>query len=73
MKKMLDKIKNAFAGLQSKAESFVKDESGDTNFISIAIILIVVIVIAVVFIGFADDIKAAFDSATGDLLGRLHY
>ncbi len=73
MKKLLDKIKSAFSGVQTKAEDFVKDESGDTNFISIAIILIVVIVIAVVFITFSDTIKTKFDAATGDLLGRLKY
>lgn len=47
------------------------DERGDTNFISIAIILIVVIGIAVLFIAFGTDIKNAFTTAKDKLLATL--
>lgn len=43
---------NAKAGFRK----FMKDEKGDTNFISILIILGVVIALAGVFIGFKDSI-----------------
>ena len=43
---------NAKAGFRK----FMKDEKGDTNFISILIILGVVIALAGVFIGFKEDI-----------------
>lgn len=73
MKKLFDKIKSALVRGKIAADSFIYEETGDTNFISIAIILVVVIVIAVLFIGFADDIGESFSNATGDLLDKLKY
>lgn len=35
---------------------FVKDENGDTNFISIIIILAIVMVVAAIFVGFKEQI-----------------
>lgn len=42
--------------LKCAAQKFGKSERGDTNFISILIILGIVIVVATVFIGFKDQI-----------------
>lgn len=39
-----------------KVQGFLKEEKGDTNFISILIILGVVVVLAGVFMGFKDQI-----------------
>ncbi len=49
------------------AQNLLTDERGDTNFLSIAIILVVVITVAVVFIGFKDQILGWFQTAIGDL------
>lgn len=53
--------------LKAKLSSFTKDERGDTNFISIIVILGVVIVVAGVFIGFGSNI---IDWVNGNLLGN---
>lgn len=57
----------AISGFKSK----LADERGDTNFISIAIILIVVIGIAVVFIGFGQTITGWINSKIGELKEAL--
>lgn len=41
---------------KEQVKAFLRDESGDTNFISIIIILGIVIVLAGIFIGFKDKI-----------------
>lgn len=71
MKKLMNKLNNALMQAKDKAAEFVSNERGDTNFISIAIILIVIIGVAIVFIGFRDSILAAFTEATQDLLDAL--
>lgn len=71
MKKLMKKLNNALVRMQCEATRFCSEERGDTNFISIAIILIVVIGVAVVFIGFRDKILTAFNQATQDLLRAL--
>lgn len=71
MKKLMKKLNNALVRMQCEATRVCSEERGDTNFISIAIILIVVIGVAVVFIGFRDKILAAFNQATQDLLRAL--
>lgn len=71
MKKLMNKLNNALMQAKNKAAEFVSNERGDTNFISIAIILIVIIGVAIVFIGFRDSILAAFSEATQDLLDAL--
>lgn len=67
----MNKLNNALMQAKDKAAEFVSNERGDTNFISIAIILIVIIGVAIVFIGFRDSILAAFTEATQDLLDAL--
>lgn len=71
MKKLMNKLNNVLMQAKDKAAEFVSNERGDTNFISIAIILIVIIGVAIVFIGFRDSILAAFTEATQDLLDAL--
>ena len=58
LKKLINKIEDALGKLACKvAESeAVQEERGDTNFISILIILGVVIILAGVFMGFKDQI-----------------
>lgn len=49
--------------LQAKAANKLKEERGDTNFLSIIIILAIVLVIAVVFIAFKDEIIGLLSTA----------
>ena len=57
-------------GLKAKAgiRNFLKKEDGDTNFISIVIILVIVLVVAAVFIGFKDQIMGAATEVFGDFM-----
>lgn len=71
MKKLKEKIRNQLIDLCVSAETFLREDRGDTNFISIAIILIVVIALAVVFIGFKDQLLPKLKSAIDELLGKL--
>lgn len=49
-------ILNAYIKAITGLNSFIKKENGDTNFISILIILGIVILLAVVFMAFKDQI-----------------
>lgn len=71
MKKLLKKLNTAFLKARFAANNFVTDERGDTNFVSIAIILVVVIGIAIVFIAFGDKLTAGLETKTNDLLTAL--
>lgn len=71
MKKLMKKLNNALVRMQCEATRVCSEERGDTNFISIAIILIVVIGIAVLFIQFGDRIATTFKTEVNDLLGKL--
>ena len=53
---MIEGFNALCAMIMLKVQGFLKDEKGDTNFISILIILGVVVVLAGVFIGFKDQI-----------------
>lgn len=57
---MLDKIKEkltkAFYKVQTEVYCATHDDQGDTNFISIIIVLGIVIIVAGVFVGFKDQI-----------------
>lgn len=53
---MLKKLDKMFIKLMTKQNLLLKEERGDTNFISILILLAVAISLAVIFIGFKDNI-----------------
>lgn len=71
MKNLKEKIRTLEVKALCGLRSFLKDEKGDTNFISIAIILVVVIGIATLFITFSGDIKTKFNTSTTKLLAAL--
>lgn len=71
MKKLFIKPNSTLLAAKLAARNFVSDERGDTNFVSIAIILIVVIVIAIVFITLGDELVAALSEKIQDLLDAL--
>lgn len=67
MRKLLDKINLSLLKAKMAMNDFMNDESGDTNFISIAIILVVVIVVAIVFITFSQEMGAALEESIEEL------
>lgn len=71
MKKLMEKLGNALIRAKLEANRFVNEEKGDTNFISIAIILVVVIVIAIVFITLGQDLGDKLSQKVSELMGAL--
>ena len=71
MKKLINKLNSLFVRGKVEGEHLLRNERGDTNFISIAIIMVVVIAVAVVFIAFKDEILGLFNSKTDELMGAL--
>lgn len=71
MKKLINKFKKSMLRAQIAATDFLTEERGDTNFISIAIILIAIIAIAVVFIAFRDQILSKLQQAIQDLFNAF--
>lgn len=73
---MLDKIKEkltkAFCKVQTEIYCAAHDEQGDTNFISIIIVLGIVIIVAGVFVGFKDQILGAASNAIRDFGNLFH-
>lgn len=56
MKKILNKIDKMLIAAKVKISMAVQEERGDTNFISILVILGVVLLLATTFMGFKDRI-----------------
>lgn len=75
MNRLREKLDNiifrAQFAVKNAANNLVEDEKGDTNFLSIAIVLIVVLAVAVAFIGFKDQLLPKFNTAISDLMSHL--
>lgn len=71
MNKISEMINLAIMKMMLMIESFNEEERGDTNFISIAIILVVVLGLAVIFIGFGDSLTTGLTEAINELKGAL--
>lgn len=67
MRKWIDK---KFVGAKVALENVMSDETGDTNFISIAIILGIVLVVAMTFIGYKDRIMDKVATDVAPFLGQ---
>ena len=67
MKRIKEKFENALLRGKLAINRFVTEERGDTNFLSIAIVLVVVLALAVVFIGFGDKVTTWVNNAIADL------
>ncbi len=52
--------------LKERAKNALKNEDGDTNFLSIIIILAIVLVVAIVFIALKDEILDLVEKAWSD-------
>lgn len=72
MKKLVEKFDALLLSAKLAAQRFAAEERGDTNFISIAIVLVVIIGIAIIFIGFANDISDSLGSSVNNLLKTLN-
>ena len=71
MKKIAEKIGNALIRAKLSMSRFAKEERGDTNFMSIAIILIIVLALAAVFIAFGKQLLPGLNEKTGEILDAL--
>lgn len=71
MKKFFNKSNLLLTRAKFAAEDFLNEERGDTNFISIAIILVIVISIAVIFAGLGDTISNALNNSIEKLKSAL--
>ena len=71
MSKIKNMINLAMLRCMLMIESFKEEERGDTNFLSIAIVLVVVLGLAVVFITFGDSLTAGLETAIEELKGAL--
>lgn len=71
MKKIKEKIEQALISAKLAMTRFASEERGDTNFLSIAIILVVVLALAVVFIAFGDKVTGWVNDAIKDLENAL--
>lgn len=72
MKKLIKKLDSVLFATKIAAKNFVEDERGDTNFISIAIILVVVIVIAILFITLGQDLAKSLETKIKELMDALN-
>lgn len=69
---MLRRKMDCFAiGLKNRADELLSREDGDTNFLSIIIVLVIVLGVAVVFIGFSNQITSAASTKIEELLNTL--
>ena len=71
MKKIKEKIEQALISAKLAMTRFASEERGDTNFLSIAIILVVVLALAVVFIAFGDELTGMLGESTEELFDAL--
>lgn len=69
MRKALDKMALL---VMSKWNRFVQEEEGDTNFISIIVILGIVLVVGALFVGFKDQIINAATGMINNGLAGIH-
>lgn len=67
MKKIKEKINSALLRGKLAMDRFLTEERGDTNFVSIAIILVIVITVAIVFIALKDKVLGWLNDAIADL------
>lgn len=71
MKTLINKMSMSLLNAKMAAKRFVSEERGDTNFISIAIILVIVIVIAILFITLGQDMAEKLGTKIEELMSAL--
>jgi len=68
--KLMNKLNSLMIKAKLKADSFLNDEKGDTNFISILVILGIVLALAAVFLAFKDKVISWVDTNIGDFFSK---
>ena len=71
MKKIKEKIQSALLRGKMAMTRFVTEERGDTNFVSIAIVLVIVITVAIAFIALKDQVLGWLNQAIQNLQRAL--
>lgn len=71
MKKLANKIENSLIRAKMAVKNLIAEERGDTNFLSIAIILVVVLVLAAVFISFGNRLLPMMKQKIADIFAIL--
>ncbi len=71
MEKIMDKMELMWLKAKNAWNGFAKDEKGDTNFISIIIVLGIILVVAVAFIAFRKRIMSWFTDTTETFFEEL--
>ena len=69
MKTIIERIQMLPIATQNKVQTFIHDESGDTNFISIIVVLGIALGVAVVFMNFRTQIVDTASGIIEDFLG----
>lgn len=67
---MMERLNVMMLMAMLKIESFMNDEEGDTNFISMLVILGIALALAGVFLGFKDQVLDWVDTAIGGFFGK---
>lgn len=67
---MLNKVDGLVIGMKNRLYHFWDDEQGDTNFISMLVILGIALALAGVFLGFKDQILEWVDTNIGDFFSK---
>lgn len=67
---MLDKLDGWMIGMRYRLYLFLHDEKGDTNFISMLVILGIALALAGVFLGFKDQVLDWVDANIGDFFSK---
>ena len=68
--KLMNKIENLLFKAKCRVYTFLTDEKGDTNFISILVLLGIALALAGVFLTFKESIIEWVDANIGDFFGR---
>lgn len=71
MKELMRKMDGLLIRAKLEANAVLSEERGDTNFISIAIILVIMIGVAVAFIGIKDQVMNVVTKKTSSFLNSL--
>ncbi len=67
---MVRKLDDLIIGMKTWLYCFRQDEDGDTNFISVLVLLGIALALAGVFLGFKDQVLAWVDDNVGDFFSK---
>lgn len=68
--KLMERIDAMLLKAKLKVDSFLHDEKGDTNFISIMVLLGIALALAGVFLTFKDQVLGWVDENIGDFFSK---